>query len=213
MRSRFFASLPVSVLPALTLPALALIAGGTALPATARAQANPSAQQLIDQLRPGAHMAGTTRGIRMLPTDNTAAATPGKAGAQAGSRHGHGSSAAAPAAPSASLVVDFHNGSADLTPQATTALDQLGAALTSDQLGAYRFKVIGHTDTTGTASQNQVLSARRADAVKAYLQSKFQIGADRLQAIGVGEDGLAVPTPPNTPERRNRRVEIINLGA
>jgi hypothetical protein len=29
----------------------------------------------------------------------------------------------------------------------------------------------------------------------------------------MGEQGLLVPTPPQTPEERNRRVAIINLGA
>jgi len=29
----------------------------------------------------------------------------------------------------------------------------------------------------------------------------------------MGEDGLLVPTPPQTPEPRNRRVQVINLGA
>ena len=28
----------------------------------------------------------------------------------------------------------------------------------------------------------------------------------------MGEDGLLVPTPPQTPEPRNRRVQVINLG-
>lgn len=186
-----------------SLPALALVACTTALPAVAMAQANPSAQQLINQLRPNAHMDGTTRGIRMLPGGSAKAP---------GASHSHASAANA-AKPSASLVVDFLNGSAELTPQATAALDQLGTALTSAQLGSYRFKVIGHTDTTGSASLNQTLSTQRAEAVKEYLKAKFQIADDRLQAIGVGQNGLAVPTPPNTSERRNRRVEIINLSA
>jgi len=29
----------------------------------------------------------------------------------------------------------------------------------------------------------------------------------------MGEQGLLVPTPPQTPDARNRRVEVINLGA
>ena len=29
----------------------------------------------------------------------------------------------------------------------------------------------------------------------------------------MGEKGLLVHTPPQTPEPRNRRVEVINLGA
>ncbi|MFT9014469.1 MAG: OmpA family protein [Acetobacter sp.] len=189
------------------LAALALIAFASGTPQAALAQANPSAQQLINQLRPGAHMDGTTRGIRMLPGGTASSAHPTSAGG-----HSHADTHEAER-PSASLVVDFLNGSAELTPQATAALDQLGAALTSAQLGSYRFKIVGHTDTTGSASLNQALSTQRADAVKDYLKTRFQIADDRLQAIGVGQNGLAVPTPPNTSERRNRRVEIINLSA
>ena len=29
----------------------------------------------------------------------------------------------------------------------------------------------------------------------------------------MGEDGLLVTTPPQTPEPRNRRVQVVNLGA
>lgn len=186
-------------------PALTLVTCIVGMPAAALAQANPSAQQLINQLRPSTHMDGTTRGIRMLP-----AGSAGSAHASSSSAHSHAEAHEADR-PSASLVVDFLNGSAELTPQAAAALDQLGAALTSAQLGSYRFKIIGHTDTTGSAAVNQALSTQRADAVKEYLKAKFQIADDRLQAIGVGQNGLAVPTPPNTSERRNRRVEIINL--
>ena len=45
-----------------------------------------------------------------------------------------------------------------------------------------------------------------------YLTSKYHIDASRLQAIGMGEDGLAISTPPNTPEARNRRVLVVNVG-
>ena len=46
-----------------------------------------------------------------------------------------------------------------------------------------------------------------------YLTSKYQIDPSRLQAVGMGEDGLAVSTPPNTPEARNRRVLVVNVGS
>jgi outer membrane protein OmpA-like peptidoglycan-associated protein len=34
-----------------------------------------------------------------------------------------------------------------------------------------------------------------------------------VQAVGMGEEGLLVSTPAQTPEPRNRRVQVINLGA
>jgi len=46
-----------------------------------------------------------------------------------------------------------------------------------------------------------------------YVTKKYGVDPSRLQAVGMGEDGLLVPTPPQTPEPRNRRVQVINLGA
>ncbi len=193
----------------------ALLAVAVASPALA--QSNPSAQQLINQLRPSGSLSTTTRGIKPIAGGTQAPAMP--AAPQAMQSAPQAMPAApqampamsASAAPSANLIVDFPSGSADLTPAAQAVLDQLGKALTSPQLAAYNFKIVGHTDTVGTAAQNQALSEQRADAVKAYLETKFGVTDKRLQASGVGEGDLAVQTPPETPNRRNRRVEIITI--
>lgn len=197
---------------------LALVSGAVlslAAYGPASAQTNPSAQQLINQLAPTGGVSDTTRGIRPISPGGTMQG-PASGAPMAGTPQTSGitmpKTAAASSAPSANLVVDFESGSATLTPQATQALDQLGKALTSQQLAAYNFKIVGHTDTVGAPATNQALSEQRANAVKSYLESKFGIADTRLQASGVGEADLAVATPPNTPEPRNRRVEIVNLG-
>ncbi|HYP63829.1 MAG TPA: OmpA family protein [Acidocella sp.] len=173
----------------------------------AHAQSNPSAQQLINQLKPSGTVSDTTRGIKPLaPSSSEGTATEAPAATPAVV------SSAPSAAPSANLEVDFASGSANLTPRAEATLDQLGKALTSTQLASYNFKIVGHTDTVGDAGTNQTLSEQRAQAVKSYLQSKFGVADTRLQAQGVGESDLAVETPANTPNARNRRVEVINLG-
>jgi outer membrane protein OmpA-like peptidoglycan-associated protein len=189
----------------------ALLAVAFAAPAVA--QSNPSAQQLINQLKPDGMLSTTTRGIKPIspgesPDSGMSAMQTGMPAMSAPA----GATPAMPTSPSANLIVDFASGSADLTPAAKAALDQLGKALTSPQLAAYNFKIVGHTDTVGTAAQNQALSEQRAEAVKSYLETKFSVADPRLQANGVGESDLAVQTPPNTPNRRNRRVEIINIG-
>ena len=109
--------------------------------------------------------------------------------------------------------MDFATGSADLTPRARATLDQLGKALSSAQLGQYRFRIEGHTDTVGSAATNLTLSQQRAQAVAAYLEQTYGIRSSRLDAVGKGEQGLLVPTPPQTPNAANRRVEVINLGS
>ena len=47
----------------------------------------------------------------------------------------------------------------------------------------------------------------------AFLSTTFKIDPSRLEAVGMGEDGLLIATPPNTPEPRNRRVQVVNIGA
>ena len=112
-----------------------------------------------------------------------------------------------------SLTVNFANGSAELTPDAIHTLDALGSALASKDLATYRFRIEGHTDTVGSREYNLTLSERRAEAVVDYVAKRYGVDPSRLQAVGMGEEGLLVPTPPGTPEPRNRRVQVINLGA
>ncbi|MDE2335631.1 MAG: OmpA family protein [Rhodospirillales bacterium] len=202
------------------------------LTAAAQAQTNPTANQIIKALQPTGTISGTTRGIRpvgapppapapiaAVPAALPATAAPGVSVApQPASTPAPAPAPTQPAPtqaakpPSVNLSVEFANGSAALTPAARRTLDQLGKALTSAELSNYRFRIAGHTDTVGTHAFNRTLSQRRADTVARYLESKFSIPAARLEAIGRGEQGLLVPTPPQTPEPRNRRVQITNLG-
>jgi OOP family OmpA-OmpF porin len=115
-------------------------------------------------------------------------------------------------APSISMSVEFATGSAELAPAAVQTLDVLGSALSSEQLAGYRFRIEGHTDTVGSRDANQALSARRATRVVEYLATKFRIDRKRLEPVGKGQDGLLVATPDQTPEPRNRRVQVVNIG-
>ena len=67
--------------------------------------------------------------------------------------------------------------------------------------------VIGHTDTLGKADANEALALTRASAMAEQLQ---QLGLPKLVLTveSHGERNLLVPTPDETPEPRNRRVEI-----
>ncbi|MBN9508419.1 MAG: OmpA family protein [Alphaproteobacteria bacterium] len=170
---------------------LALIAPLAFAAAPAGAQRAPSAEQLIQALKPGpGQLSDTTRGIRAIKAKETAEA----------------------AAPSVDLSVEFATASSALTPQARTTLDALGKALSSADLAQYRFRIEGHTDTVGSAAYNTALSERRAQAVADYLEKSFGVASARLEPVGMGEQGLLVPTPPQTPNAQNRRVKVVNLG-
>lgn len=68
-------------------------------------------------------------------------------------------------------------------------------------------EVIGHTDTTGTAASNVDLGLRRATLVRRLLLDAGLEGSI-VDATSHGEADLLVPTPDETREPRNRRVEI-----
>jgi outer membrane protein OmpA-like peptidoglycan-associated protein len=200
-----------------------------ALAAPAVAQSNPSSDQIINALKPTNQMlhSSVTRGIRPIApgagnsdvvTASTSSPAPAAPKAAKPASTTVAAHATAPAtttaeAPSINLYVPFDNGSAELTPAAIAALDELGKALSSSALSGYKFKIEGHTDTVGSKNYNIELSDRRANAVSAYLEQKFGVSQARLETVGVGEAHLLVPTPEQTPEPRNRRVTVINLGA
>jgi outer membrane protein OmpA-like peptidoglycan-associated protein len=67
--------------------------------------------------------------------------------------------------------------------------------------------LVGHTDTMGTNEANFELGMKRATVVRDLL---VQIGLDAsaIDMTSHGEKDLLVKTPDETPEPRNRRVEI-----
>ncbi len=178
--------------------AVVLLAAGISA-SSASAQNVPSPDQIIKSLTPTGP-SGPTRGIRLQPATGNAGSTAGQPSATR-------------QAPAISLNVQFATGSAELTPEATRVLDNLGKALSDQTLASYRFRIEGHTDTVGTRLYNKELSDRRAAAVVDYLATNYHVDRGRMEAIGLGEDGLLVQTPDQTPEQRNRRVQVVNVGS
>jgi OOP family OmpA-OmpF porin len=189
------------------------------------ASAQQSADSIIAALKPGGNLvSGSTRGIK-LGGSAPAAQAPSVARPVSTSpaprlpvAHGAAAPASAEASapvagPSVNLTVNFPTGSAELTPSARASLDALGKALASNDLANFRFRIEGHTDNVGSREENLSLSQRRAEAVVSYLASQYNVAPTRLEAVGMGQEQPLVSTPPQTPEARNRRVQVINLGA
>jgi peptidoglycan-associated lipoprotein len=67
--------------------------------------------------------------------------------------------------------------------------------------------VIGHTDTMGTQQANYGLGLKRAMMVRNLLVAAG-LNRSSIDAISVGELDPLIKTPDETPEPRNRRVDI-----
>jgi len=178
--------------------------------------AQQSADSIINALKPGA--SGATRGIKLggspAAQSPPSATRPASATGTAAHPRPAREAAAPPAAgPSVNLTVNFPTGSAELTPAAKASLDSLGKALASSDLAKFRFRIEGHTDNVGSREANRILSQQRAEAVVSYLSSQYSVAAGRLEAVGMGDERPLIATPPQTPEARNRRVQVINIGA
>jgi OmpA-OmpF porin, OOP family len=71
------------------------------------------------------------------------------------------------------------------------------------------FRIIGHTDASGTDEYNERLSRLRAEEVQRFFVNECGIEASRLEAVGLGERFLLETADPRSDE--NRRVEFQAL--
>jgi len=112
--------------------------------------------------------------------------------------------AARPKAP-VSFRLYFLVNSNELTPDSRAAFEGVFGEIASR--AAADTVVTGHTDTVGTARYNDTLSLDRATTVRGLLIARG-LKPDSVTTVGRGERELLVQTPDETPEPRNRRVEI-----
>ena len=102
----------------------------------------------------------------------------------------------------------FETGKWDLSDEAKIILDALGKDL--KQIDYLRIEISGHTDNTGNEKENIVLSEKRAQEVRNYLN--FQgIELSKMKCVGYGS---SLPVTSNDSEEgraKNRRIEIIIL--
>ena len=73
----------------------------------------------------------------------------------------------------------------------------------------WRMAVEGHTDSVGTDQANQVLSERRAEAVRARLAERHGLDTGQWGAVGYGRSRPREPNGTIEGRARNRRVELV----
>lgn len=96
-----------------------------------------------------------------------------------------------------------------LKPEGKAKLDDLVSKVQGINLEV--IVAVGHTDSVGSDAYNQKLSERRAQAVKAYLESKG-IDKSRVYTEGKGEKQPVADNKTKDGRAKNRRVEIEVVG-
>jgi len=102
--------------------------------------------------------------------------------------------------------VFFRTNRARIRRRSFALLNNIATVLVSHS-NILKIEVAGHTDDVGPAEYNRKLSQRRAEAVVAYL-IKRGVAADRLVAVGYGEDMPTMPGRSRKARNANRRVEF-----
>ncbi|MEO1889200.1 MAG: OmpA family protein [Cycloclasticus sp.] len=102
--------------------------------------------------------------------------------------------------------VNFHTDSAQLTEAAKAILAPIAAAHHTHH-GDVNLLISGHTDSQGSATYNQSLSQKRAEAVVAFMVAN---GCDdsKLTAVGHGESQAVADNATKEGRAQNRRVEL-----
>ena len=100
----------------------------------------------------------------------------------------------------------FDTGRAELRSGGMRNVEKLGGFLKT--YPQRKVMIEGFTDSVGGDAQNQTLSGRRADAVRAALQS-LGVGTERLATKGYGESFPVAANDSASGRQLNRRVEIV----
>lgn len=98
----------------------------------------------------------------------------------------------------------FETGKSKIKKESHSLLDEVVSAINANS-HIRKIEIQGHTDTVATEEFNLNLSQDRSQAVMTYL-IEHGVDPELLIARGYGETDLAVETPDNTPEQKNRRV-------
>ena len=116
--------------------------------------------------------------------------------------------------PQSVAAVNFRTGSAILSPDSKTKLDDIATKALNAK--GYVLEVSGYADITGSVERNRMLSQRRADAVIRYLVENHSIPLRRIVTpYGYGESHPVAENTSREGRAQNRRVEIkllVNKG-
>ena len=101
--------------------------------------------------------------------------------------------------------VNFEFDSARLTAEAQQELRNVAQLLVNNP--DVRVSIEGHTDSRGDDAYNKRLSLSRAESVAVYL-NQLGVSANRMMAVGYGEERPVATNDTAAGRAENRRVEL-----
>jgi OmpA-OmpF porin, OOP family len=104
------------------------------------------------------------------------------------------------------LHIEFDTNRAEIRPESKPIVEQVVAMLLGNP--GLSLSVEGHTDATGTAARNLVLSEQRARSVVAALVAGG-VEPSRLAAAGYGQERPVADNSSEEGRAKNRRVELV----
>jgi len=105
------------------------------------------------------------------------------------------------------LNIRFGFDSAAIADDQLPVLTQMCTVMKASDINLFR--IVGHTDASGSDAYNEQLSALRAQEVARWLVNDCGIDGSRIETLGLGERVLKNPADPRAEE--NRRVEFQAL--
>ena len=101
--------------------------------------------------------------------------------------------------------IEFEVDSARILPKSFGLLNKAVAIL--GEFPSLRIEISGHTDSSGEAEWNRVLSKDRANSVKLYLEERG-VSSARLTSVGYGFDRPVATNATKAGKAKNRRTEF-----
>jgi outer membrane protein OmpA-like peptidoglycan-associated protein len=106
-------------------------------------------------------------------------------------------------------AIKFPVGQAVIVPENYDLLAKVQRAITT--FGRPKIIVEGHTDSTGTRANNELLSQKRAESVRSYLVANGTLPGHLITAVGYGPSRPLAPNETAAGRAINRRIDVVIL--
>jgi outer membrane protein OmpA-like peptidoglycan-associated protein len=104
------------------------------------------------------------------------------------------------------LYINFDTGKSNIKPESMGIIEQIAAVLKAHP--ELKVSIEGHTDNVGTPQSNKTLSQQRARSVVNAVAQRG-IAADRMTAVGWGQEKPIADNRSEEGKAKNRRVEVV----